>query len=99
MQFVVYCLDKTGHQLVRAENRAAHLAHLAQHEASLVAAGPLLDDSGQEMIGTLIILEVAERAQAERFAADDPYAKAGLFASVRITPWRKVLPKPEEKDP
>jgi uncharacterized protein len=93
MQFVLYCLDKTSHQRVRAENRAAHLEHLQAHGASLVAAGPLLDDAGQEMIGTLIILEAADRAAAERFATSDPYAKAGLFASVRITPWRKVLPK------
>jgi uncharacterized protein len=93
MQFVLYCLDKSGHQRVRAENRARHLEHLEAHSASLVAAGPLLDDEGKEMIGSLIILEVADRAAAERFAAEDPYAKAGLFASVRITPWRKALPK------
>ena len=94
MQFVLYCLDKSGHQRVRTENRARHLEHLEAHSASLVAAGPLLDDeAGKEMIGSLIILEVADRAAVERFAAEDPYARAWLFASVRITPWRKTLPK------
>ena len=27
------------------------------------------------------------------FAADDPYARAGLFASVAVTAWRQVLPR------
>ena len=30
---------------------------------------------------------------AEKFAEDDPYAKAGLFESVSIRPWKKVLPR------
>ena len=45
------------------------------------------------MIGSLLILDLADRKAAEEFAADDPYGKAGLFESVTIHPWRKVLPK------
>jgi uncharacterized protein len=92
MQFVLYCTDKAGHQQVRADNRAAHIEYLKQNLARIVMAGPLLDDAGTGMIGSLLIIEVADRAAADAFAAGDPYGKAGLFASVRITPWRKVLP-------
>ena len=30
-------------------------------------------------------------AAAEAWAANDPYAKAGLFASVELVEWKKVI--------
>jgi uncharacterized protein YciI len=44
------------------------------------------------MNGSLIILDVADRAEADAFVAGDPYGKAGLFESVQVRPWKKVLP-------
>jgi hypothetical protein len=93
MQFMLYCLDKPGHGEVRAANRAAHLTHLDRFAAQIVLAGPLLSDDGTAMIGSLLLMNFADRAEAERFSADDPYREAGLFQSVTITPWRKTLPK------
>jgi uncharacterized protein YciI len=43
------------------------------------------------MAGSLVILDVADRAAAEAWAAGDPYAKAGLFAQVAIRPWNRVV--------
>jgi uncharacterized protein YciI len=37
-------------------------------------------------------MEFPDRAAAEAFAAGDPYRKAGLFESVIIRRWKKVLP-------
>ena len=53
-------------------------------------AGPLLDEAGK-MIGSLVIIEVETRADAEAWATNDPYAKAGLFAKTRIEAWKKVI--------
>ena len=36
------------------------------------------------MCGSLIILDVADLDEARDWAAGDPYARAGLFASVEI---------------
>ena len=44
------------------------------------------------MTGSVIILDCTDRAQAEAFAAADPYSQADLFQSVQIKAWRKVLP-------
>ena len=44
------------------------------------------------MIGSLLIIDFPDRAAADSFAAGDPYGRAGLFASVRVSPWRKVIP-------
>jgi uncharacterized protein len=93
MLFAVYCLDKAGHAQIRANNRQAHLDYLDGFDASIFAAGPLLDDEAKGMIGSLLIMDFPDRKACEIFAAGDPYAKAGLFASVRITPWRKARPQ------
>ena len=41
--------------------------------------------------GSLVVLDVPDRAAAEAWAAADPYAKAGLFAAVTIRPWNRVI--------
>ncbi len=58
----------------------------------LVVAGPTTSDDGAAMTGSLLLMDFEDRAEAEAFAAADPYAKAGLFDSVTIKPWKKVLP-------
>lgn len=92
MQFMILCLDKAGSEAVRAANRAAHLDYLKGFAEQVVVAGPLLSDDGASPRGSLLLMELADRAAAESFAAADPYRKAGLFESVTITAWRKVLP-------
>ncbi len=93
MQYVLYCLDKTGHSQIRADNRNAHLDYLKTFESAIFAAGPLLDDAGTSMIGSLLVMDFPDRAAVDRFLAGDPYGKAGLFASVRVSPWRKTVPQ------
>lgn len=92
MHFVISCVDKPGHAPVRAANRAAHLEHLERYRDHVVTAGPTLSEDGAAMTGSVLIVEFADRAAAEAFAAADPYAKAGLFESVSIRPWKKVIP-------
>lgn len=88
MLFTVYCVDKPGATELRKATREAHLAYLADFD--VVFGGPLLTDDGDAMIGTLVVAEFADRAAAETFAANDPYALAGLFERVEIRALRKV---------
>lgn len=92
MNFALTCIDKAGHSQVRADNRPAHLDYLKANLDRLMIAGPLLADDGVTVQGSLLVIEAADRAAAEAFAAGDPYAKAGLFASVTIKAFKKVLP-------
>lgn len=80
-------------QELRRRTRSAHLAYLEKAIDQVVVAGPLLDDSG-EPIGSMLLMEFPDYRAAVAFAADDPYARAGLFASVAVTAWRQVLPHP-----
>ncbi|MEM6307446.1 MAG: YciI family protein [Pseudomonadota bacterium] len=89
MLFALMTKDKVDHLQTRLDNRAAHLAYVK--ESGVVAmAGPLLDDAG-DMCGSLVILDVPDRNVAETWAENDPYAKAGLFETVTITAWKKVI--------
>jgi hypothetical protein len=81
--------DRKGALSVRKENRAAHLSYI--EETGVVdQAGPLLDDEGQ-MIGSLVILDVEDMDAARDWAENDPYARAGLFESVSLVPWNRVI--------
>lgn len=90
--FVVHCKDKPDALQVRLENRAAHLDYLNANMAHVVAAGPVQTDDRTKMVGSVLILDFPDRAALDAFLAGDPYAKAGLFESVTILPWKKVLP-------
>ena len=89
MRVALICKDKPGHLQTRLDNRAAHLAHI---EASGVVemAGPFLHTEGQ-MTGSLLVLNVETLEQAQAWAVADPYAKAGLFDSVTLSEWKKVI--------
>lgn len=89
MRVALFCTDKPGHLEVRKANREAHLAHI-RDTGVVEMAGPLLSTDG-EMEGSLVVLDVPDLAAAEAWAAADPYAKAGLFQSVVLKQWNKVI--------
>jgi len=90
-QFIIQCWDKPDALALRAATRPAHLEYVNSGAVGLVAVGPMLTDDGQPF-GSLLIIEAQDRLAAERFAAQDPYAQAGLFERVEITAWRQVFP-------
>lgn len=92
MLFVVLCSDRPDQEHVRIQTRPAHLAFLEKYKDQLLAAGPLQSDDGQHMSGSLLIMDFPDRAAVEAFTDEDPYKKAGLFESVVVRRWKKVLP-------
>ena len=90
MPFALICLDKPGCLDLRLATRPQHLAYLQTYAGKLKEAGPLLDNDGRPC-GSVLIVDVAERAEAEGFAESDPYQKAGLFESVLIRGYRTVF--------
>jgi hypothetical protein len=89
MRIALMTQDKAGALQIRLDNRDAHLAYI-KDTGVVEMAGPFLDQDGA-MCGSLIILDVADMAAAEGWAANDPYAKAGLFQSVTLQEWKKVI--------
>ena len=88
MRVALICKDKPGHLQTRLDNRAAHLAHI-ESSGVVEMAGPFLADG--QMTGSLVILNVDTLADAQAWADADPYAKAGLFETVTLSEWKKVI--------
>lgn len=89
MLIALIARDKPGALQTRLDNRDAHLAYIK--ETGVVShGGPLLDAEGG-MIGSLVVLDVPDMAEAESWVAGDPYGQAGLFQSVELFPWKKVI--------
>ncbi|MDY6890396.1 MAG: YciI family protein [Pseudomonadota bacterium] len=83
----------------RLAARPAHLARLEQlkQEGRLLAAGshPTIDgeDPGPAgFSGSLIIAQFTSLEAAQRWADADPYHKAGVYQTVTVKPYKKVLP-------
>jgi uncharacterized protein YciI len=63
----------------------------------LLVAGPLpaidaKDPGPAGFKGSLIVARFESLAEARSWAQDDPYQEAGVYESVEVLPFRKVLP-------
>lgn len=88
MRIALIAIDKPNAQQLRLDNREAHLAYVVE-TGVVELAGPFLD--GDNMTGSLLILNVDSMSDAETWAANDPYAKADLFETVNLREWKKVI--------
>lgn len=91
MPYAIQTRDKPGASAIRAAHRHAHIDYLTAHKHLLLAAGALISDDGSGGHGGILLVDTDDRAQAERFVADDPFTKAGLFEQVTVTRWRKAF--------
>jgi uncharacterized protein YciI len=83
----------------RASARPEHLARVNSlvDEGRLLIAGPhpavdSLEPGDAGFTGSLIVAEFDSLEDAKAWADDDPYVKAGVYASVTVKPFKKVLP-------
>ena len=96
MLYALMCKDKPGSLDLRMTTRPTHVDYLKGLEAKgvLKMAGPLLGDD-EKPIGSLLVVKAADKTEAEAFAAGDPYAVAGLFASTEIRAFNWTFGNPE----
>ena len=89
MLWIIYAIDKPGSAGLRSATRDAHLAYLDEHADAVMLGGALLADAGPERLGSCLIVNLPDRAAAERWSENEPFRRAGLFASVTIARMRK----------
>ncbi|HEX5277862.1 MAG TPA: YciI family protein [Fluviicoccus sp.] len=99
MWYAIIAEDNPGSLEKRLAARPAHLDRLKtlQGEGRLLLAGPHpaidSDDPGEAgFTGSLVVAEFENLAEAEAWAAADPYRAAGVYGQVTVKPFRKVLP-------
>ena len=99
MWYVIDARDGADVLARRLEARPRHLARLeALRDAGrLLVAGPCpaidSEDPGPAgFTGSLVIAEFGSIDEARAWAEADPYREAGVYASVEVRPFRRVLP-------
>jgi uncharacterized protein YciI len=88
--FMLACFDKPKSLDLRMATREAHLAYVRENFGMVKLAGPMLDEA-EAMAGSLFVLDVADRAAAQAFNANDPYQQAGLFERVETRGFRASI--------
>ena len=91
MYFIIDCEDSDEGAALRPVHRPAHLEHLQSVRDRILTAGPKLNAEGNPC-GSLLVIDFTDSAAAQAFAAEDPYAKAGVFAKVTVMPYRQTFP-------
>ncbi len=99
MLYAIIAEDCTGSLEQRLAARPDHLARLQalQSDGRLILAGPCPaidspDPGPAGFSGSLIVAEFASLADAEAWAAVDPYVAAGVYEKVTVKPFKKVFP-------
>jgi len=87
VQFIVQARDAANGASLRADLRQAHRDYLDAHADKVIARGPLKSDDGETVTGSALLLDVADRAEAEALLADEPFNKAGVYESLTVERW------------
>lgn len=93
MVYVFMLIDRADAADLRARVRPEHKAYLAQAADRIAFAGPLLADDGKTMIGSLLAIDFADRAAATAWLRDEPFTRAGLYASVQVQAFANLWPQ------
>ena len=84
MLFVIHGIDKPNNQ-IRERLIDKHRKYLDNSPLKILFSGPLVEDDSDKMIGSLIILDAANREEVDELIAREPMNKAGLYESLNIT--------------
>lgn len=92
MLFIVHAQDRPGSQALRTQARVPHLEFVATSASAFRFGGPLLGDDGQPL-GSLMILDLPDRAALDAHLAADPFFGCGLFQVVQVWQTTQVVPE------
>jgi uncharacterized protein YciI len=97
--YSIVSIDVEDSLPLRKSARPAHLERLKalQDAGRLLLAGPnpavdANDPGDAGFTGSIVIAEFASLAEAQAWADADPYVIAGIYQSVTVKPFKKVLP-------
>ena len=79
---------KTGTPEFFRAHLHAHESYFASYGASFIFRGPIRSADGADNIGTALLLELPDRAAADKFWNEEPFAKNGGYQrDARIVRW------------
>lgn len=93
MIYIFSLIDKPDSAALRQRVRPEHKAYLATMADRIAFAGPLVSDDGQTMLGSLLAIDFDSREAAHAWLADEPFTRAGLYASTSIHAFVNLWPQ------
>jgi hypothetical protein len=93
MIYLFLLIDRTDAGDLRQRVRPEHKAYLAQVAERIAFAGPLMDDDGETMRGSLLAIDFASRQAAMDWLENEPFTKAGLYASAEVHAFVNLWPQ------
>jgi uncharacterized protein YciI len=99
MWYSIYSKDREGSLQARLKARQAHVARLEAllAEGRLLLAGPRPAIDAEEpgpagFKGSLVVAGFDSLEDAQAWADADPYVEAGVYESIEVTPFKRVMP-------
>jgi uncharacterized protein len=81
-----------GKDAERAACGEEHRRVLRAGIARVIDSGPLFSTDGSDRrIGALVVFDVDDIGDVERFNAADPYVTQGIYSKMEILRWQKVI--------
>lgn len=88
MQLFLCTGPKTGTNEFFRGHLHAHESYFASYAESFIFRGPIRSADGADNIGTALMLELPDRAAADKFWNEEPFAKHGGYSGeARIIRW------------
>ncbi|MDQ0984610.1 YciI family protein [Streptomyces sp. V2I9] len=84
MPFYVYAQDQPEVADQLMELCEEHWSYMDRFDGRLILRGPTVSDDGEEHTGSVHVVDLAGRAEAERFAREEPFRKAGLYRDLTV---------------
>jgi uncharacterized protein YciI len=84
MLFYVHGQDRPGAQAEMDALAEVHWSYMDRFAERLILRGPTLSGDGAEHTGSVHVVDLADRASAERFATEEPYWQAGLYRDITV---------------
>lgn len=93
MIYTFTLIDKPEMAALRQRVRPEHKAYIAEVADRIAFAGPLTHDDGVAMIGSLLAIDFPSRDAAHTWLENEPFTKAGLYASTSIQAFVNLWPQ------
>lgn len=88
MLYTIYCIDIENSKFIRDKFYPEHKSFLSKTDRygiDIIMSGPLMNDRNDDAIGSLFVIDAADRLSAEEFHHNDPFYKAGVWQKTYIT--------------
>ena len=93
MIFAILLMDRPGTAELRVQIRPEHRAYLAQQADRMAFAGPLTSEDGNTVVGSLLAMDFANRAEVDAWLKNEPFTKAGVYEEPVIHVFSNLWPQ------